>query len=165
MKSLVECLNESLMNEFVISPISTVVASTRMKQYNDERGRRHKPSIFDKSKVKFVHHVLDIMKDMADDKEKNFGIKFDEVCGNLAGGLYHNSKTLEALESNGYLTKSSDGKYHILLTTTTHNNTVPCHISVDTNIVVGGDTKMNDGAIQKKIKDAVEKLKKETKLY
>lgn len=165
MKSLVEYLNESLINEFVISPISSVVAYTRAKQYNDERDRRRKSSISDRSKVKFVHHVLDIMKDMTNDKENNFGIKFDEICGDLVGGLYHNSKTIEALESNGYLTKSSDGNYHILLTTTTHNNTVPCHISVDTNIVVERDTKMNDGAIQKKIKDAVEKLKKKTKLY
>ena len=122
-------------------------------------------SLFDRSKVKFVHHVLDIMKDMADDKEKNFDIKFDEICGDLIGGLYHNSKSLEELEREGYLTKSSDGNYHILLTTTTHNNTVPCHISVDTDIVVENDTKMNEDTIRKKIKDAVEKLKKKTKLY
>lgn len=132
MKSLTECLNESL---------------------------------FDKSKVKFVHHVLDVMKDMAENKEKNFGIKFDEVCGNLAGGLYHNSKSLEELEQNRYITKSDDGIYHVLLTTTTHNNTIPCHISVDTDITVENSTKMNEGTIKKKIKDAVEKLKKKTKLY
>lgn len=122
-------------------------------------------SLFDRSKVKFVHHVLDIMKDMVDDKEKNFGIKFDEICGNLAGGLYHNSKSIEDLEQMGYIFKSTDGKYHIKLTTITHNNTIPCNIFVDTDIIVDGKTKMNDGIIREKIKNAVEKLKKKIKLY
>lgn len=122
-------------------------------------------SLFGSKDVKFAMHVLDMIRDMADNKEKEFGIKFDEIGGDLAGGVYHNSDTLADLEQNKHLTKMKDGKYCIKVTTTTHENTVPCEISVDADIVIGRDNKLSDDEIKKRIKDAVDELKTKTKLY
>jgi len=45
-------------------------------------------AVFNKTNtVKFVHHVLDIISDMRKDKQKNFGIKFDEIGGNLVANM------------------------------------------------------------------------------
>ena len=108
-------------------------------------------SLFGSKDVKFAMHVLDMIRDMTDNKEKEF--------------VYNNSDTLADLEQNKHLTKMKDGKYCIKVTTTTHENTVPCEISVDADIVIGRDNKLSDDELKKRIKDAVDELKTKTKIY
>ncbi len=127
-----------------------------------------KESFLDKdSTVNVVHHILDLMYNLCEDKEKNFGIKFDEVGGNLVNELWKQSKSLVELERNKYIEKTSDG-YNVLLTALTKENTVPCKESVPVELHIP-NSKIMKSYTDKEIKDAifsaVEKLKKKIKLY
>lgn len=129
-------------------------------------------AIFNKTNtVKFVHHVLDIMSDMCKDKQKNFGIKFDEIGGNLIAHLWYYDHSLDVLERNDYIKRTPNGdEFCIVLWTTTENNGVPCDICVETNILIPNSkymdaSKYTDAEIQKSTKEAAEQLKKMAKLY
>lgn len=121
--------------------------------------------------VKFVHHVLDVMSDMCKDKQKNFGIKFDEIGGNLVANMWQHSTSLDELERNDYISRTSNGdEFYIVLWTTSENNGVPCNICAETNILIPNSKHMDaseytDAEIQKSIKAAAEHLKKMAKLY
>lgn len=129
-------------------------------------------AVFNKTNtVKFVHHVLDIMSDMCKDTQKNFGVKFDEIGGNLTANLWLYSKSLDELERNNYIKRTPNGdEFCIVLWTTSENNGVPCNISAETNILMPDSKYMDaseytDTEIQKSIKAAAEQLKKMAKLY
>lgn len=121
--------------------------------------------------VNFVHHVLDIMSDMCKDKQKNFGIKFDEIGGNLIAHMWNYSKSLMELERNDYISATSDGDgFYVVLWTTSENNSVPCNKCVETEIYIPNSRTMDisqypDNVIKKMITDAAEQLKKRVKMY
>lgn len=119
------------------------------------------------STLKFVYHVLELIEEMTNDKEKNFGIKFDEIGGNLGNNLWLHSKSLVALERNKYIEKSGNG-YKVLLTTTSKENTISCRESVPVDIQIP-DAKIMKAYSDDEIKDAIVKaadeLKKKVKLY
>lgn len=126
--------------------------------------------IFSKTTVEFVHHILDILYELTceDNTYKNFGIKFDEIANNVGNHLYKMSKTLQELERGKYINKVKDG-YKVLLTAYTENNTIPCEKSVEIDILIPNEKRMNkdysDEIIKEKIFDAVKDLKKIAKLY
>lgn len=78
------------------------------------------------------------------------------------------SKTLQELEREKYIKKVKDG-YKVLLTAYTENNTIPCEKSVEIDILIPNEKRMNkdysDEIIKEKIFDAVKDLKKIAKLY
>lgn len=126
--------------------------------------------LFSKTTVEFVHHILDILYELTceDNTNKNFGIKFDEIANNVGNHLYKMSKTLQELEREKYIKKVKDG-YKVLLTAYTENNTIPCEKSVEIDILIPNEKRMNkdysDEIIKEKIFDAVKDLKKIAKLY
>jgi hypothetical protein len=126
--------------------------------------------LFSKTTVEFVHHILDILYELTyeDNTNKNFGIKFDEIANNVGNHLYKMSKTLQELERGKYIKKVKDG-YKVLLTAYTENNTIPCEKSVEIDILIPNEKRMNkdysDENIKEKIFDAVKDLKKIAKLY
>lgn len=165
MKSLSEHLMESTVLEW--SPAPAVAA----------RNLLHKSTLFNlkggggsssTDTVKHVHHILDIMYAMAEEKEKVFGIKYDEICGNLVSHLWLHSKTLPALEAAGYIQKTGN-TYDVLLTTTTKENTIPCEVSVPIYELTIPNTKTmqgyKDDVIKASILKAADRLKKTVKLY
>ena len=119
------------------------------------------------STLKFVYHVLELIEEMTNDKEKNFGIKFDEIGGNLGNNLWLHSKSLAELEKQKYIEKSGNG-YKVLLTTTTKENTISCKESVPIDIQIP-DAKIMKAYSDDEIKDAIikaaDELKKKVKLY
>lgn len=126
--------------------------------------------LFSKTTVEFVHHILDILYELTceDNTYKNFGIKFDEIANNVGNHLYKISKTLQDLERGKYIKKVKDG-YKVLLTAYTENNTIPCEKSVEIDILIPNEKRMDkeysDEIIKEKIFDAVKELKKIAKLY
>lgn len=126
--------------------------------------------LFSKTTVEFVHHILDILYELTceDNTYKNFGIKFDEIANNVGNHLYKMSKTLQDLERGKYIKKVKDG-YKVLLTAYTENNTIPCEKSVEIDILIPNEKKMDkdysDENIKEKIFDAIKDLKKIAKLY
>ena len=119
------------------------------------------------STVNVVHHILDLIYDLCEDKEKNFGIKFDEIGGNLSNEFWKQSKSLVELERNKYIKKSGN-IYKVLLTTTTKENTISCNESVPIDIQIP-DAKTMKAYSDDEIKDAIikaaDELKKKIKLY
>lgn len=119
------------------------------------------------STVNVVHHILDLIYDLCEDKEKNFGIKFDEIGGNLSNEFWKQSKSLVELERNKYIKKSGN-IYKVLLTTTTKENTISCKESVPIDIQIP-DAKTMKAYSDDEIKDAIikaaDELKKKIKLY
>lgn len=163
MKSLSEHLKESIVLEW--SPAPAVAARNLLNKstiFNSKGGSGSTDT------VKHIHHILDIMYDMSEDKEKVFGVKFDEICGNLVAHLWLHSKTLPALEAAGYIRKSGN-IYNVLLTTTTKENTIPCEVSVSIYELTIPNTKTMQGYTDNVIKDSVlkaaDRLKKTVKLY
>lgn len=126
--------------------------------------------LFSKTTVEFVHHILDILYELTceDNTYKNFGIKYDEIANNVGNHLYKMSKTLQELEREKYIKKVKDG-YKVLLTTYTENNTIPCEKSVEIDILIPNEKRMDkeysDEIIKEKIFDAIKDLKKIAKLY
>lgn len=126
--------------------------------------------LFSKTTVEFVHHILDILYELTceDNTYKNFGIKFDEIANNVGNHLYKMSKTLQELEREKYIKKVKDG-YKVLLTAYTENNTIPCEKSVEIDILIPNEKRMDkeysDEIIKEKIFDAIKDLKKIAKLY
>ena len=126
--------------------------------------------LFSKTTVEFVHHILDILYKLTceDNTYKNFGIKYDEIANNVGNHLYKMSKTLQDLEKGKCIKKVKDG-YKVLLTAYTENNTIPCEKSVEIDILIPNDKRMDkeysDEIIKEKIFDAVKDLKKIAKLY
>ena len=119
------------------------------------------------STVNVVHHILDLMYDLCEDKEKNFGIKFDELGGNLGNEFWKQSKSLVELERNKYIEKTTNG-YNVLLKTLTKENTVQCKESVPVKLHIPNSKTMkpySDEDIKDAIFSAVEELKKKIKLY
>lgn len=126
--------------------------------------------LFSKTTVEFVHHILDILYELTceDNTYKNFGIKYDEIANNVGNHLYKMSKTLQELEREKYIKKVKDG-YKVLLTAYTENNTIPCEKSVEIDILIPNEKRMDkeysDEIIKEKIFDAIKDLKKIAKLY
>ena len=165
MKSLSEYLKEHMVTEW--SPAPAAAAFLWLKKSQENKGKPSgKSNTVDT--VKHVHHILDVMYEMAEDKEKNFGIKFDEICGNLVSHLWLYSKTLSALENNEYIQKSGN-IYNVLLTTTTEGNTIPCKESVPIYELTIPNYKTMQAYTDEDIKNAVlqatTRLKRKVKLY
>lgn len=126
--------------------------------------------LFSKTTVEFVHHILDILYELTyeDNTYKNFGIKYDEIANNVGNHLYKMSKTLQDLERGKYIKKVKDC-YKVLLTAYTENNTIPCEKSVEIDIPIPNEKRMDkdysDEIIKEKIFDAIKDLKKIAKLY
>ena len=126
--------------------------------------------LFSKTTVEFVHHILDILYELTYENNtyKNFGIKYDEIANNVGNHLYKMSKTLQDLERGKYIKKVKNG-YKVLLTVYTENNTIPCEKSVEIDILIPNEKRMDkdhsDEFIKEKIFDAVKDLKKIVNLY
>ena len=164
MKELKDYIKENIISEW--SPIPAVAA----------RNALNKSFLFGKTgssssktdTVKYVRHILDVMYEMAENKEKVFGIKYDEICGNLAGHLWYHCRTLADLENGKYIKKYGN-IYNVLLTTTTKENTIPCEESVPIYELTIPNYKTMQSVSDDKIKEAVikasERLKRTVKLY
>lgn len=126
--------------------------------------------LFSKTTVEFVHHILDILYELTyeDNTYKNFGIKYDEIANNVGNHLYKMSKTLQDLEREKYIKKVKNG-YKVLLTAYTENNTIPCEKSVEIDILIPNEKRIDkdysDEIIKEKIFDAIKDLKKIANLY
>ena len=126
--------------------------------------------LFSKTTVEFVHHILDILYELTceDNTYKNFNIKYDEIANNVGNHLYKTSKTLQDLEKEKYIKKVKNG-YKVLLTAYTENNTIPCKKSVEIDILIPNEKRMDkdysDEIIKEKIFDAVKDLKKIANMY
>ena len=85
MKELKDYIKENIISEW--SPAPAVAARNALSKSTlfGKTGSGSGSSQTDT--VKCVRHILDVMYEMAENKEKVFGIKYDEICGNLAGHL------------------------------------------------------------------------------
>lgn len=165
MTDLITYIKEGNITEW--SPAPATAAYMWLKKAQENRGKSGgKTSSVDT--VKFVHHILDVMYEMAENKEKNFGIKYDEICGNLVSHLWLYSKTLSVLEANHYIRKTGN-IYYVLLTTTTKENTIPCEESVPIYELTIPNYKtmqsVSDDVIKESVIKAADRLKKTVKLY
>ena len=165
MTDLVTYIKESSVMEWSPAPATAAYIWLKKSQENKWKSGGKTSTV---DTVKFVHHILDVMYEMADNKEKNFGIKFDEICGNLVSHLWLYSKTLSTLESNHYIRKTGN-LYYVLLTTTTKENTIPCEESIPIYELPIPNYKtmqsVSDDAIKEAVIKAVDRLKKTVKLY
>ena len=126
-------------------------------------------SVFGEQPYKVAWRILDKVYEFtrADQREKNFGVKFDELGGNLTAHLWHYNTSMESLEKNGYVVKVSGG-WKVLLWAKTQNNGDFCKEREPIGILIQdkrSNTKITDKHILDKTKEAGEKLKKRIILY
>ena len=126
-------------------------------------------SLIGEQPYKIAWRILDKVYEFtrADQREKNFGVKFDELGGNLIAHLWHYDTSIESLEKNGYVVKVSGG-WKVLLRANTQNNGQHCNEREPIEILIPdkrSNRKITDKHILDKTKEACEKLKKRITLY
>ena len=127
-------------------------------------------SVFGAKPYQVAWTILDKVCELtrSDKREKNFGVKFDEVGGNLIAHLWHYLKSMQELEQNGYVEKYNDG-WRVLLRTTSYHNGLPCDEFEPIDIFIPDSRtdirKITAKMIETETKAACERLKKKIKLY
>lgn len=127
-------------------------------------------SVFGEQPYKVAWRILDKVYEFtsADQREKNFGVKFDELGGNLIAHLWHYDSSMDSLEKNGYIEKVSGG-WKVLLYTSTQNNGRPCDEREPIDILIQNKrmntSKLTDKFILSKTKEACDRLKNRVTLY